>query len=64
MGPNSLRSPAIFGLRESRMLRFRSRRAVRSSGEAPSPNMRSNTTCGFSSIGSGFVGEAQAIVLV
>ncbi len=36
----------------------------RCSAVLPSPNMRSNTTCGFSSIGSGWVGEDQEIVLV
>jgi hypothetical protein len=46
------------------MLWFRSRRAMRSSGVLPLPNMRSNTTWGFSSIGSGVVGDAQAIVFV
>ena len=34
----------------------RCRRAARSSAVLPSPNIRSNTTCGLSSIGSGFVG--------
>ena len=35
------------------MLWSRLRRAARCSAVLPSPNMRSNTTCGFSSIGSG-----------
>jgi hypothetical protein len=30
----------------------------------PSPNIRSNTTCGFNSIGSGEVGDDQEIVFV
>ena len=37
------------------MLRFCRIRATRSSGVAPLPNRRSNTTCGLSSIGSGLV---------
>ena len=46
------------------MLWLRWRRSARCSAVLPLPNMRSNTTCGFSSIGNGVVGEAQAIVLV
>ena len=42
---------------ESRILVSRSRRARRNSGELPSPNIRSNTTCGLISIGSGRVGR-------
>ena len=44
---------------------FRSSRARRSAGVARSPpNMRSNTTRGLISIGSGCVAEAQLIVLM
>ena len=46
------------------MLWSRLRRAVRCSAVLPSPNIRSNTTCGLSSIGSGEVGDAHEIVLV
>ena len=60
----SVRRPAILPLIESRMLWLRSRRATRCSGVLPLPNMRSNTTCGFNSIGNGVVGDAQAIVFV
>ena len=49
---------------ESRMLWSRLRRAVRCSAVLPSPNIRSKTTCGFSSIGSGDVGDDQEIVFV
>ena len=49
---------------ESRMLRSRWRRAARCSAVLPSPNIRSNTTCGLSSIGSGCVGDAHEIVFV
>jgi hypothetical protein len=49
---------------ESRMLLSRLRRAARSSDVLPSPNIRSKTTCGLSSIGSGEVGDAQEIVFV
>ncbi len=37
------------------MLRRRTSRAARTSGVPPLPKRRSNTTCGFSSIGSGAV---------
>ena len=37
------------------MLRVCLRRCARTSGVPPLPNSRSNTTCGFSSIGSGAV---------
>ena len=60
----SCRSVAILPLIESRMLWLRSRRATRCSGVLPLPNMRSNTTCGFNSIGNGVVGDDQAIVFV
>ena len=40
------------------MLRLCLMRAARISGVAPLPNSRSNTTCGFSSIGSGLVRAA------
>ena len=50
---NSLRRRERLPVSESRMLRSRLRRAARCSTVLPSPNMRSNTTCGFSSIGSG-----------
>ena len=45
---------------------LRSRCAARGAllGVLPSPNMRSNTTCGFSSIGSGVVGVDHEIVFV
>ena len=46
------------------MLWSRLRRAARCSVVVPSPNIRSNTTCGFSSIGSGDVGDAHEIVFV
>jgi hypothetical protein len=46
------------------MLLSRSRRIWRSSGELPSPNIRSNTTCGLISIGRGRVGDCQEMVLV
>ncbi len=49
---------------ESRMLAWRSRRTLRSSGELPSPNMRSNNVCGLISIGNGRVGDCQEMVLV
>jgi hypothetical protein len=49
----------------SRMLLFFCSRARRSSGVARSlPNIRSKTTRGLISIGSGCVGEAQLIVLM
>jgi len=59
-GISSFRLP----LTESRMLASRSRRALRISGELPSPNIRSNTTCGLISIGSGRLGADQEMVLV
>jgi hypothetical protein len=37
------------------MLRLCFMRAARTSGVAPLPNKRSNTTCGLSSIGNGLV---------
>jgi len=47
------------------MLVFFSSRARRSSGVARSPpNIRSNTTRGLISIGSGWLAEAQLIVLM
>jgi hypothetical protein len=46
------------------MLLSRFRRMARCSGVLPSPNIRSKTTCGFSSIGSGEVGVAHEMVLV
>ena len=49
---------------ESRMLRSSCRRAARSSAVLPSPNMRSNTSCGFSSIGSGVVGVDHEMLFV
>ena len=49
---------------ESRMLRSRCRRAARCSAVLPSPNNRSNTTCGFSSIGSGWLALTHEIELV
>jgi hypothetical protein len=46
------------------MLAFCFLPATRSSGLAPSPNMRSNATRGLISVGSGCVGEVQEIELV
>ena len=46
------------------MLRSSRLRAERSSGLPPSPNSRSNTTCGLRSIGSGEVGDDQEIEFV
>ncbi len=59
-GNSSLRLP----LTESRMLACCSRRALRSSGELPSPNMRSKIVCGLISMGSGRSGACQEIVFV
>ena len=53
--PRSFFRRASSPVSESRMLRVCFRRAARTSGVAPLPNSRSNTTCGFSSIGSGAV---------
>jgi hypothetical protein len=55
---------AMSPITESKMLRSSRLRAARSSGVLPSPNSRSNTTCGLRSIGSGEVGEDQEIELV
>jgi hypothetical protein len=49
---------------ESRMLRSSCRRAARSSAVPPSPYMRSNTSCGFSSIGSGVEGVDHEMLFV
>jgi hypothetical protein len=49
---------------ESRIERSVRLLAARASGVLPSPNSRSNTTCGFRSIGRGDVGEDQAIEFV
>ena len=46
------------------MLRSSCRRAARSSAVPPSPNMRSKTSCGFSSIGSGVVGVDHEMLFV
>ena len=48
----------------SRMLRFSCIRASRCAGVPAPPNMRSNTTRGFVSIGSGDVGPAHEIVFM
>src|SRR5690242_19319488 len=49
---------------ESRMLAFCLRPVSRSSVLAPSPNRRSNATRGFTSVGSGCVGELQEMEFV
>src|SRR6266516_1739430 len=54
-GPSSLVRLANCPRIESRMLRFWRIRAARTSGVEPLPNNRSNTFCGFSSIGIGLV---------
>ena len=49
---------------ESRMLAFCFRPASRSSGLVPSPNRRSKATRGFTSVGSGCVGDDQEMEFV
>ena len=64
-GPSCSFNSLALCITASRMLVFRSRRARRSAGVARSPpNMRSNTTRGLISIGSGCDADAQLIVLM
>ena len=62
MAPSRLWRSRTQSRTESRMLRSSRTWPRRCSGVPPSPNMRSNTTRGFTSIGSGVVGVRHEIV--